>query len=249
MNSEEIQNDIKLAETLDVSNSNDTQQETQHTEVEQQVVGERSGDSINNLRFKTVRENWEREKQENSELRAELARLKAQSTQVQQQSEQSQDYSLAPDDFVEGKHLTREIKKIREEVKKYQEQALHQSIDGRLHAKYPDFSDVVNRENIDMLAKVAPEIVMTLDQSPDLYNKAVSAYTLIKRFGFADAKKYEKEHAAIENNALKPRSISSISGKDKNDSPLSHANAFSDGNSEEARERAYREMKEAQNNY
>lgn len=246
MNPEETQGDAVLAETLEVPvvEQPEVEQVAEEQKVEPKVENQRE------LRFKTIREARERAERERDEIRAELDRIKNVQQPKPQQAQQ-EDYNIAPDDLVEGKHLSkydREIKKLRGELNNYRQQSNAMSVEAKLNAQYPDFNSIVSKENLEMLTASHPEIAATLNSSPDLYNKAVSAYTMIKQFGIAQDPIIAKQHNVVQENASKPRPIASVNAQSGTDSPLSHANAFANGLTKELKASLLREMHEAKKN-
>jgi len=153
------------------------------------------------------------------------------------------DMELDPDSLVEGKHIskvTSKIKKLEQKLAEQEYRASQNQTEMAIKAKYPDFDSVVSAKNIEALNLVYPEIANSLAQSPDLYNKACAAYTLIKKFGINMDNKFEAEEAKISKNTAKPRASA---GK-ASSSPLTHASSFSDVSSEEQRAAIYKEMLE-----
>lgn len=243
MAQEETQNDAALAETLEVAQPQEQPQEQPAPEEPTQQ------ESNQTLRFKTIREARERAERERDEIRAELDRIKA--SQQPKAQAQHQDYNVAPDDLVEGKHLSkydREIKQLREQLENYRTQTTAMTVETKLKNQYPDFDSIVNTENIEMLKASYPEIAATLNSSPDLYNKAVSAYTMIKQFGIAQNPVVESQKNRVHENSAKPRPIASVNAQPGSDSPLSHANAFAEGLTKEVKSQLLREMQEAKRN-
>lgn len=157
---------------------------------------------------------------------------------------------LAPDDIAEGKHLAKMAKKVQKleaEVNRYKTQSSESLIEAKIKATYPDFDSVVSKENVEMLRTLYPEIAQTLNASADLYSKAVSAYTLIKKFGITPEDNYEKQKAVIAKNAAKPKPLTSIAPQ-QGESPLSRANVFADGLTDELRTQLLKEMNSARKN-
>ena len=199
-----------------------------------------------------AQESWKilREKADCAEKRAaELERMlleREKEHDHDDEPEENLDISIEDDSLVEGKHLSKVSKKIQnleKQLRQYEKQSSVTSTETRLKAKYADFDAVVSIENLDHLRNVYPEIAQTIDSSNDLYSKAVTAYTMIKRLGILpqeDVFKNEKEMA--HRNSLKPKSLASISPQ-QGDSPLSKANAFANGTlTEDDKSRIWKEM-------
>jgi hypothetical protein len=148
---------------------------------------------------------------------------------------------LGADDIVEGKHLSHYEKKIKNLERKFDEQ----NAELRLKSQFNDFDSVVNLENIQLLRATYPEIAATISNSQSgTYDKAVSAYTMIKKLGINSEIPYNESVDKAAANSLKPRSVASVSPQ-RGDSPLSRANAFSNGLTDELKTALWKEMNEA----
>jgi len=193
------------------------------------------------VRKSTPQESWRilREKAEKAEQRAqELERVIAQSYRREKKEhipeervhEEDLSINLEDDSLVEGKHLSKVDKKIRkleQKLAQYEQNANLSSAELRLKSQYPDFDQVVSEENLANLKATYPEIAHTINTSTDLYSKAVSAYTMIKKLNIGDDS-YIVEQQMAKKNSVKPKSLASISPA-QSDSPLSKANVFANG--------------------
>ncbi len=196
-------------------------------------------------------ESWKtlREKAERAERRAaELERALLEAQKDSDDDDEDLDVNVDDDSLVEGKHLSKVSKKIQhleKQLRSYEQQTSLSATEVRLKNKYPDFDAIVSVENLESLRSSHPEIAHTIDSSNDLYSKAVTAYTMIKRLGISpqeDIFKHEKEIA--QKNAMKPKSLASISPQ-QGDSPLSKANAFANGTlTEEMKTQLWKEMQQ-----
>lgn len=178
-----------------------------------------------------------REKAEQAERRALqaeqlLQQYNSQPNQISESDDEDLSFSIDEDSLVEGKHLTKVEKKIHRlenQLKQYQQQATLNTAEAKLKAQYPDFDHVVSSENLANLKAAYPEIAHTINSSSDLYSKAVSAYTMIKKLGISEpVDEYKADKEAARKNAAKPRPMASISPQ-QGDSPLTKANAFATG--------------------
>lgn len=198
--------------------------------------------------MKRLREKAERAERERDELLRRVQEMESQHSNTH--DEQEDEVPLGPDDLAEGKHLKsygRKLKKLEEELRNYKQQTTELSVETRLKVQYPDFDAVVSKESIDQLRTQYPEIAATLNSSSDLYSKAVTAYTLIKKLAIGTDDPYKQDKALAQKNAAKPRSLSSISPQ-QGDSPLSHANAFANGLTDDLRRQLLKEMTDAMKN-
>jgi hypothetical protein len=197
--------------------------------------------------FKQLREKSERIARERDEAIARLreyeSRIKSQSP-TQASDVESDEISMAPDELAEGKHIS----KVQKQLNKLKEEVRVATTEAKLKAQYPDFDSVVTKDNVQALRDAYPEIAHTLNSSPDLYSTAVSAYTLIKKLGLnSQASAYDQEKQIVHANAAKPRPLASVSPQ-QGDSPLSRANAFANGLTEELKVQLRREMEESRRN-
>ena len=127
------------------------------------------------------------------------------------------------------------------ELKQYRQQSVVESTETRLKAQFSDFDRIVSKENIESLRESYPEVAASIHANPDLYGRAVAAYTLIKQFGIAKDQLIEADRALVQKNAAKPRPMASISPQ-QGDSPLSKANAFANGLTDDLKNQLWKEM-------
>lgn len=168
---------------------------------------------------------------------------------------EAQDYNLGPDDLAEGKHLKKihqnvsnEINKLKEEIQTYRKQSYEAATEARIKASYHDFDSIVTPDNLSALRDSHPELDATIRSAPDLYAQAVTAYTMIKKLGIAGDKEYAADREKAQTNAYKPRPATSISPQ-QGDNPLTRANAFADGLTDELKESLRKEMYSAIKNH
>lgn len=221
--------------------------------------------------MRVIREAKEKAERERDELMR-MYQMQQMQQQMQQQQQFKQpepepeiefevpelDLDLDDDGLAENRHLKamhkqmvamqKQIKMQKQEAVRIQQKTQESMIETRIKATYPDFDSVVSQENIATFSKMYPEIAQTLHTTPDLYNKAVSAYTLIKQFGIGRERTTSQDAARAINNINKPRPLSSIAPTRGQDSasPLTRANGFANADSSAAaRKAAYNEMIEA----
>jgi hypothetical protein len=229
------------------------QQESTETQEEQTVEAkqpepQQESNSSRNIRvMREAKERAERERDEVVKLLQERER-QTQTQRNQQVVQEDEDVNLAPDEIAEGKHLSKfgkKIKRLEDQLNAYHKQSSEASIEAKIKAQYPDFDRVVSRDNLSLLQAAYPELVQTIHTASDLYSKGVTAYTLIKKFGI-DAPGNEEEDR-LKKNMAKPRSVASISPQ-QGDSPLTRANPFAQGLTEDVKKQLYKEMTEAARN-
>jgi len=198
--------------------SDNDQQVTHYDPVaEQQAAPEQSAPS--QQQSAPEDKNWKRMREENDRYKREAEELKRQL-----------ESKRGDDELVEYKQL-----------REMQHRMEQQTLDLRLKAKFPDFDEVVNSKALQKLAAEDPELAYTLDNTPDMYAKAVSAYKMIK--GSAPVAPISEDEESFEENMYKPRSSNSLN--QKGDGPLSKANAFQRGLSKDQKSQLWAEMQEA----
>jgi len=208
-------------------------------------------ESVQAKNFRQIKELKERAEWERDELRRRLESYETSKQQVKPQEIEEQDININPDDLVEGKHLNKydkKIRKLQDDLRIYQQQTQLAATETRLKNQYPDFDKVVSKDNIEQLKANYPELAETLNaSSTDLYSKAVSAYTLIKKLGISPDDVYQQDREKAIKNAAKPRPLASVSPQ-QGESPLSKANAFANGLTDELKDQLRKEMYAAMKN-
>ena len=227
-----------------------TEQDTQHPLIEEAQAKTPSEDNAStNLR--RLREKTERLERERDEAIRRARELEAHA-KPQVVDNDEDDFKIDENALMEGKDLKKvaqQIRKLKNEINQYRQQSTVDSAESRLKMQYSDFDKVVCKENIESLRESYPEIAASISANPDIYGRAVSAYTLIKKMGiYNDNPQYEADRLVAQRNAAKPRPTASISPQ-QGDTPLSRANAFADGKvTKELQKQLYQEMVEAMKN-
>lgn len=204
--------------------------------------------------FRAVREAAERAARERDEALRKLQDYEARYAKPQQpepEEETDIDFNVKDDDLVEGKHLQKMksyIKKLEANQKAFQKKASEATAETRLKSQYPDFDKVMTVENMRALSESYPELASSVNSGGDLYNKAVSVYTLIKKFGIYEDQPYSAEKDRILANQAKPKPLTSISPQ-QGDTPLSRANVFANGLTDELKKKLREEMAAASKRY
>jgi hypothetical protein len=184
-----------------------------------------------------------------------LKQIHENSVRQQQQSqykepEEEFDYSsIDDDDLPDGKTVKKLIKseqKKRERLEQYikdQQQIQYENqILHEMKSKFGDFDSVVNKENITKFRELRPGLARSLYANPDLREKAIETYYAIKDLGIYEPVSYTQDRDRVKKNASKPKSTQSLGGRESND-PLSYANAFSEGLTEELKRKLYETAK------
>jgi chromosome segregation ATPase len=197
-----------------------------------------------------LRERARKAEAEREELMRQLQSYQQKPIQNQAQAPQeTEELSIGADDLVEGKHLTKLQKKIRsleEQVTQSKQQSQSWTTEARLKHQYPDFDKVVSASNIASLSEMYPDVAKTIGDSQDLYSKAVTAYTVIKNLGiYTDD--FQKDKVIAAQNVAKPRPLTSIAPT-QGDTPMSRANAFAEGLTDDLAKQLRQEMFQAMKN-
>lgn len=196
--------------------------------------------------FKAVKDLKAKAERERDEAIRRAQELESRYGTMRQQApeEETPEIVIGNDELAEGKHLKallNKISKLEKQQQQYQSQSSSSIVESRLKMEYPDIEKVVSKENIEILGIQYPELAATINESSDLYKKAVSAYTLIKKLGIQPEDTYEPDRIRAATNAAKPRPLTSVNPQ-QGDSPLSHANAFANGLTDELKASLLKEM-------
>lgn len=200
--------------------------------------------------FRTLREKAERVERERDSAMARIQQLEASRNAAQEDDEEPDDIGIGADDLVEGKHiskLNKQIKELKKNLDNYTQQTRQVTAQTQLKMQYPDIDKVVNTDNIKQLNELYPEIAYSLSTNKDDYTKAAAAYTMIKKLGIYVEDTFAQDREIAQRNAAKPKPLASVSPQ-QGDSPLSRANAFANGLTDELKEQLRKEMMEARRN-
>lgn len=229
------------------------EQENQIQQNNEPEVQERNNqvESDKEINFRLLREKMEKIQRERDEAINYIKNIEAKAvSNLSVNNNDDEDFNLDPDALAEGKHIskvTKRIKDLEQQLKNFKQQSEESLIEAKLKARYNDFDKIVSQENIESLRQSHPEIWATINTTPDLYNKAISAYTLIKELKIARDETYDPYKQVVQKNLSKPRPVTSVNVQ-QGDSPLSRANAFEQGLSEELKAQLHREMVDAMRN-
>jgi len=190
--------------------------------------------------FRELREKAERLEHE---LHNRDNQIKQAQRQQQLQEEPDEDIKINPDDLVEGKHLTRyekKLKKLEEQMRISQKQSYEAAAEHRVRAEMPDFDKIVTQDTLYILQSQFPELAASINANPDLYSKAKAAHQAITQLGLTP--NYSSEQNTIDKNIAKPKPLASIAPQ-QGDNPLTRANAFANGLTDDLKRQLYEEMK------
>lgn len=154
---------------------------------------------------------------------------------------------LDDDSLVEGKHFRAYLKKQKElekELAQYKQKSTMDSVEMKLKSQYQDFDKVVSADNLAMLRQANPELAEVIMATPDVYKQASIAYQMIKQYGIHKDPSYSPDKAIMAKNAAKPRSAAAAAPQ-VGSTPMSQANMFANGMTEEVKKALYKEMVES----
>ena len=150
--------------------------------------------------------------------------------------------SLAEDDILtvaQAKKLAQKMaRNVAEDVIKQREAA---TMDERLQMKFPDYAEIVSKENIELLKQTEPELAQSLYHMPDPYSQAVAAYKLLKKIAGKKEEKPSLEKKKAMENSEKPLSVNAVTNK----SAIGNAHLFENGLTKDLKQQLWKEMQQA----
>lgn len=149
------------------------------------------------------------------------------------------DLGLGDEDLAEGRHLKRVTQQLNLLKKQMYEKEMR-AIPDRLKTKFPDFDEIVSKQNIEKLKNTEPEVYSSIISGSDLYAKGVTAYKTLKALGLANDS-YTSQKEQVHQNHNRPMSTQSIKGQ----SALSEQNIFAGGLTPELKKQLQKEMADA----
>jgi hypothetical protein len=233
MSDEEKENVAQSQEVIQPSESAETQDDRQEEakEIEQPT---RKGVDYNWAEARRTRQELERQ---NEELRSQIQRLSQKDAPVEDDLSK-----LSEDDIITVKQHRQSAKQIAkqvaEEVIRQREAA---TMEERLLMKYPDFSQIVSPENIELLKQSEPELALSLHSlQHDPYSQAVAAYKLLKKTVPPQKNVTQEKKKALEN-SQKPVSVQAVTKQ----SAIGSAHAFENGLTPDLKKQLWAEMQQA----
>ncbi len=250
---EPVENQGENAQDVVENVDNSAQAAPEATEETLQPTQSQAQETYQAGHFKRLRLEAEQVKAERDELAKRIQAYEtAQQKKYEEQLPEDFNFNINDDDLLEGKHLKIYAKKIQQMEQRLQQQQQTNATtlaQAQLRNKFPDFDKVVNEDNIEQLRYAYPELANTLNSSTDLYSTAVSAYTMIKNLGIVPkGDDFMAQKAQAQKNAAKPKPLASVNPQ-QGDSPLSKANAFANGLTDELKAQLRKEMEQARANH
>lgn len=216
----------------------------QATESEQ--VPEKAESAQEKKRRNDVEYNWAESRRKMEDLQRQNREMQDQLTKLQPPKADS----LADDDLDkigdEDIVTKGQVKKMAEKMARQISQEVIQqrenaTIDERLQNKYPDFAEVVTRDNVDLLKQTDPELAASLTYISDPFTQAVAAYKLLKKSGIGEEMKPLKEKQKAVANSQKPVSVNAVTKQ----SAIGNAHLFENGLTPELKKQLREEMRQA----
>jgi len=169
-----------------------------------------------------------------------ISKLQNQKTVAPQEDDLAK---LAEDDIItvkQAKNIGQKMaREVAEQVIREREAA---TVDERVKNRFPDFYDIVTKENFGVLQQQDPELAQSIvGLAHDPYAQAVAAYKLLKKQGFGEmAKNQPQKNKALEN-SRKPVSVQSVTKS----SAIGEVHRFENGLTPELKKELWKEMQQA----
>ncbi len=246
---QEVEQQVEVEEAQEVEETEQQVQESAPEELKKSAYSKEENIII-------LRERSEKAERERDELMRYVQELqsKPQTQQTAQQIEEVkddlEDLQFNPDDLAEGKHLLKlvnKIKKLEQKLDQSEKSAKVTTSELKLKRDFPDFEKVASYENLKRLRDMDPDLADAILATPDVYKQHALAYKMVKQMGIYVEDKYNEDRDKALKNAVKPRPLTSISPQ-QGDSPLTKANAFANGLTDELKKQLHREMIESMKN-
>ena len=241
-------------QSVEVPGSQQYTPQQQATPRQRQPEYQQPEESVQAKNWREMRSLMDQRDREIEELRQLTQQLKRQAFTEQQQEPEEPDLSLDPEDLVNGQQLNamfKEIKNLKKELKQTKihseeakKQAYKADVEQQLRRMYPDFDAVISPANIEKFAQQYNPLAKSIANDPDYFNQCNAAYMAIKNTGIAQSAVHQPQIDRIKQNAAKPRPLASIAPQ-QGESPLTRANAFAEGLTEDLAKSLRAEMNNA----
>lgn len=186
-----------------------------------------------------MRRQMKEKDQQIEELRNKFSKFDSKGPKAEEDDELAK---LAEDDILTvaqaRKLATKMARSVAEDVVKQREAS---TVEERVNLKFPDYSEVVSRENIELLKQTEPELAQSLYHMPDPYSQAVAAYKLLKKIAEKKEVPNALERKKVAENSQKPVSVNSVTKS----SAIGNAHMFENGLTPELKAQLWKEMEMA----
>ena len=218
-------------------------------EEEPEVVEVVDDEDRQSRNFKEMRIDRARLERELAETRAQLAQRQQPAVQQPANQQTADNNTYEDDDLIEGKQLKREVAAIKKQLQQAEYARKIQNDEARLNSRYSDFGSVVNADTIAVLRDEDPDFAESVAMSSaSLYSRGASTYKRIKELGLYVEPSVKVDIKRTQKNIAKPRSVNSIAPQ-HGDSPLSQANLFANGLTEDVKEILRQKVAAAKSKY
>lgn len=191
--------------------------------------------------------NWKETRRKMQELES---KVREQDELIRRQTapkpEEDELSKLGDEDIITyGQHKKATNKQAKEIAEQAIKEYIASTVDERLQLKYPDFAQVVTKENIEFLKENEPELAESLSYYPDPFKQGIAVYKLLKKAGVTEGEVVgntatkEKERAT--KNSQKPVSVNAVTKQ----SAIGNAHMFENGLTPELKASLRKEMAEA----
>jgi hypothetical protein len=148
---------------------------------------------------------------------------------------------LGSEDLVTKSHVMKMAERMARQIATQAiKERERETVDERLMIKYPDFAEVVSKDNIELLKQTEPELARSLSHNPDDYEKGIAVYKALKRLGITQGSTVNSDKERAKKNSEKPVSLSTVSKS----SAIGNAQAFENGLTKEVKAALWAEMQE-----
>lgn len=227
--------------TEEITPPPESEQEQPDLKEDQEVAQEQPQrrESDQEYNWRETRRSMDDLRRQNEELRYKVDQLSAPKPQEDLLA------TLRKDDIITVEQAERLAeKKAKEIAEKAIREREGQMMGERLEARYPDFDQVVNQENIEILRNQEPELFASVQGlAHDQYAQAVAAYKLLKRIGIkGDSLEMARNKAKIAENTKKPVPVQTVT---KQSAAIGDVHRFDAGLTPDLKRQLYKEMQDA----
>lgn len=214
-----VPSDFAESQTAVLENVAGSQEENQTTNDISQNESKQSDAALNFKRLREANERLEREREQDRQMMMAMQEELLKRNQLSQQAPQIDEFAdLDKSDWstiAQTEKLAARIADERFERKWAEAEARRKAeeLPSRLISRYNDFNQVVNKENVQQLRDLDPDLAHALSLISDEEKKAIATYKYIKKFvpqsqGSSSFEATQK----MQQNEEKPKSLSSTGG-------------------------------------
>lgn len=202
--------------------------------------------------FRELRQKTQRMERERDEAVRKLQERETPQAPSPKEDDNYKAFVLGDDEIMEGKHgkqLLQTVQRLEQELRQYKQQSSALTDKQRLTQQFPDFEKVVNPDMLADLRIADPDAWEVLNNSSaNLYSTGKMAYNAIKSAGLVsnDTQQFVQDRLIAHKNVNKPKPLNSINAQ-QGDSPMSRANGFANGLTDDLRKQLLKEMMDARN--